>query len=180
MPDTTTADSLAPVAQLLAELLSREIDEDLLALLRADGVKDILAAGDSDLAASLEKPWTKADFEAHAVEFCRLFIYPAVVPARPEHWLKTQSGEQFSIRRWFAEEDLPELAPHLAELPDTHVAKIFAVRAGVSGASEEWVQEYEGEMVEPWVGALAGALREKSEVAVYRAAGVILEAFVEG
>lgn len=119
MPSTPTIDSLAPVAYLLAELLSREVD--------------------AELAAALEKPWSKTDFDAHTVEFCRLFIHPAVAPARPEHWLKIQNGERFSIRRWFAEEDLPELAPHLSELPDTHIAKILAVRAGVGGASEESV-----------------------------------------
>ncbi|MDF1657546.1 MAG: hypothetical protein P1U58_08030 [Verrucomicrobiales bacterium] len=171
------SDPHAPVAQLLAELLSREVDDELLSLLQADGVKEVLAAGDPELAACLEKTWTKTDFEAHAVEFCRLFIYPAVAPARPEHWLKTQSGEQFSIRRWFAEEDLPELAPHLAELPDTHVAKILAVRAGVSGAPEEWVTQYEAEMISPWVEAFSAALQGKSEMALYRGLGVVLGGF---
>ena len=180
MPNSSnpTLDPLAPVAQLLAELLSREVDESLLSILRSEGVKEVLSAGDPELAAELDKTWEKSDFETHAVEFCRLFIYPAVAPARPEHWMKQRDGEQFSIRRWFEEENLPELAPHLAELPDTHIAKILAVRAGVSGASEEWVAQYEAEMIAPWVEKFAAALREKSEVALYRGVAVVIGAFV--
>lgn len=172
-----TVDPLAPVAHLLAELLSREVNEALLNLLRAQGVKDVLAGSDPELATSLEKSWSKHDFETHAVEFCRLFVYPAVAPARPEHWLNTQNGERFSIRRWFEEEDLPELAPHLAELPDTHAAKIFAIRAGVGATSEEWVQQYEEEMITPWLKPFAEALQAKSEVPLYRSVGTLLRAF---
>ena len=51
-------DPLAPVAHLLAELLSREVDEELLNLLQADGVADVLAAGAPELAACLAKSWT--------------------------------------------------------------------------------------------------------------------------
>lgn len=171
-----TVDPLAPVAQLLAELLSREVDERLLSILRADGVREVLSAGDPELAAALETPWSKADFEAYAVEFCRLFIYPAVAPARPEHWMKTESGEQFSIRRWFEENELPELAPHFAELPDTHIAKILAIRAGVGESSKDHAAAYDAEMIAPWVNAFAEALRAKSEMALYRGIGRLLNA----
>lgn len=170
-------DALAPVYALLAELLSREIDQQLLDLLRLDGVKDVLAGVAPKAAASLDSSWNKADFEKHAVEFCRLFIHPAECLPLAGKWTGKADDETFSVRRWF-EDDLPdsEMPKHLAELSDTHVAKIFAIRAGMTEVATEVVSQYEEEMIHPWRNAFAKSLSDSAKLPIYRAVAEILRA----
>jgi TorA maturation chaperone TorD len=68
------------------------------------------------------------------------------------------------------------MAKHLAELSDTHVAKILSVRAGLTGAPDEVIADYEREMIEPWRRAFAKQLSECARLPVYRAVADILDA----
>jgi TorA maturation chaperone TorD len=170
-------DSVAPVYALLAELLSREIDEGLLEVLRLTGVGEILTRVEPDLAPVLEGSWDGAIFQEHAVEFCRLFVYPGECLPIAGRWTGNAGDETFSIRRWFTEEGAsPDMAKHLAELSDTHVAKILSVRAGLTGAPDEVIADYEREMIEPWRRAFAKQLSECARLPVYRAVADILDA----
>lgn len=170
-------DSVAPVYGLLGELLSREIDEGLLAVLRLAEVREILTRVEPDVASVLEEIWDGARFEEHSVEFCRLFIYPGECLPIAGKWTGNAEDETFSVRRWFLEEGAsPDMAKHLAELSDTHVAKILAIRAGLTGASDEVIEGFENEMIHPWRSAFAKRLSECAQLPVYRAVAGILDA----
>jgi TorA maturation chaperone TorD len=109
------------------------------------------------------------------VEFCRLFIHPAVCLPLAGRWASGYHAEHFSVRRWVHEDDiLAGLPPHLEELSDSHVAKILAVRAGMAGLPEDRVQGFEAEMIRPWSEAFGARLLESSEQPLYRAVGALI------
>lgn len=172
-----TDDSVAPVYGLLGELLSREIDEGLLDILRLPEVKEILISVEPEVASVLEQAWDETTFEAHSVEFCRLFIRPADCLPIAGRWTGNAEDEAFSVRRWFVEGMTSlSLSKHLDELADTHVAKILALRAGLSEVSDEVILEYEKEMIHPWRDVFASRLRESARLPIYRAVAGILDA----
>ncbi len=163
---------------LLADLLSREIDDSLLDVLRLPDVRGVVERAAPEAAPYLEADWDRAKFEEHAIEFCRLFIYPAVCPPRADPWVKDCGEEHFSIRRWFAEGGIPEFSPRIAELPDTHVAKILVVRAGLADADAQTITAYESQMIQPWATTFADALGKQSQLPIYQAAAAIIAALV--
>jgi len=179
--ETATADDpVAPVCALLAELLSREIDEPLLSLLRLPEVRSVIETVAPETGALPGAKWDAARFEEHSVEFCRLFIYPGICAPRAEHWAKDFEEEQFSVRRWFDNEGAqPAFTPRIEELPDTHIAKILVVRAGLAGASEELVADFEAQMIRPWAASFASALEQQSQLPIYTAAAAIVGALAE-
>jgi TorA maturation chaperone TorD len=170
-------DFIAPVYALLGELLSREIDEGILEVLRLTEVGEILTRVEPGVAPVLEQTWDEAMFEDHAVEFCRLFIHPGECLPIAGKWTGNAEDETFSVRRWFIEEGPSSaMTNHLAELPDIHMAKILSVRAGMTESSEEVIAEYEQVMIHPWRGAFAKRLSECARLPIYRAAAGILDA----
>ena len=94
-----------------------------------------------------------------------------------DHWVRDAAPRQFSILRWFdGDEPGTALAGHLAELPDSHVAKILAVRSGLADAPTELRTRFEEEMLIPWCRPFADRLVEVAGLPVYRAAGRLLQA----
>ncbi len=65
---------LAGLYLLFAELLHRELDQQLLDLLMPQDVLDVFLKVEPACADYLNKEWTDADLEQAAVEFCDLFI----------------------------------------------------------------------------------------------------------
>ena len=175
------ADPAAPVFALLSELLSREIDSGLLHILRLPEVIGVISQIDPEVEGAIVEDWSDSAFEAHAVEFCRLFVHPCECLPLAEKWAggDPEGKERYLFHRWFDEEgNLPQLAPHIQELSDTHVAKLLAVRAGLSGVPEEVIERFEQEMLAPWSAAFSARLTEVSSLPVYRATASLLRAMV--
>lgn len=173
------ADPNATVCALLAELLSREVDDSLLEILRAPEVKTLLTTDDSGLLPLLEDEWDAGAAEAHAVEFCRLFVQPCVCLPLAGRWAEGVNDEQLSVQRWIPEGTELPFAPHLAELSDTHIAKILALRAGLASAPPSLVAEYEQQMIQPWAPAFAEHLGNSAELPIYRSTAKILSALLD-
>jgi len=172
-------DCMSAVYALLAGLLSREIDQNLLELLRVPPVKELLFQVEPEIAALFNEPWTPARQEAYAVEFCRLFIYPGVCHPHADAWVEGAADNQFSIHRWFESESQDIGLPvQFAELSATHVAKILIVRAGLRGVSPEKIEAFELEMIRPWCGKFAAHLSSVAGTPIYRAVAAILTALV--
>lgn len=168
------SDPVAPVCLLLAELLSREIDEPMLKMLRLPEVCGVLETAVPEIGNLLEENWDQARYEEHAVEFCRLFIYPAVCKPFAERWAQNGEEEDFSVRRWFEEGEVPEFPSRIAELPDHHIAKILFVRAGIADAESSTKADYHCQMIRPWAEPFANALGTESQLDIYRSTAAIM------
>ena len=159
---------------------NKEVDTGLLELLRLPEVKGILADAEPALGEQLDAEWDAATLEEHAVEFCRLFIHPCLCLPLAGRWAEGVEDEQISVRRWFADDSgVSALAPHFAELSDTHVAKILAVRAGLVGVDAGVVASYDEEMIRPWAAAFAEQLASSTTLPLYRAVAAMLRAISE-
>lgn len=161
---------------LLAELLSREIDDSLLRLLRIPEVRRVVETAAPEAGDLVDGNWDGARFEEHAVEFCRLFVYPGVCAPNAERWAENLGENHLSVRRWFGDGEAPEFTKRIAELPDTHVAKILVVPAGLADADGSFKTDYDTQMIRPWAARFAEALEEQSRFPIYRAAGAIVAA----
>ena len=175
---TTDQTSLTGLYLLIAELLRKELDSELIGVLSQPEIEDVFVQLEPKCREYLSQDWTAAEYELAAVEFCDLFILAdATCSPRAAAWLELggeltaesiDSVVQHFISQWGIE--LPENYRHLAY---DHLSLILYVYAVILEQNKDLAVEFYGSLLDPWIGNFAQAL-VKAQSPVYRTIGNLL------
>lgn len=157
----------ASLYNLLARLLSTEIDADFLTLLQSEDIRGIFE--------QIHPGCLNIDFDDAATEYCRLFILPKGVPALASAWL---SGENAVI---------PTLVHHLEstlqlslpgdQRPDS-AAVLLPLMAWLIENQAEASADFKAIALDPWIPAFAEALHEQANLPIYQVTAKLLQALL--
>lgn len=168
---------------LFAELFHRELDPQLLKLLRQPEVLEGLVDAEPSCEEYIQRSWSAADYEEASVDFCDLFIMPESSSApRAAAWLDiggelTAEAVDAVIVQFVTEWKI-EVPPTYKYLAYDHISLIFYLAAVIDQQDPALAAEFEEAVLYPWVGAF-GASLEQSKYPLYRALGVILVSIQE-
>ena len=146
-PEDLTAG--AALEALVARLLLREIDEDLVRTLGASGVAEGLEALAGGTLGWLREPWTPTREEQAREEFTRLFLVPGGVPPLASAWVpgeRERLGETFATLVSRAMEALgrePEGSTAAGRLPIDHLGLLLDLVAHAGSASDPSLRKLE-------------------------------------
>lgn len=162
----------AAVAQMAASLLAHEIDASVLASLQQPETAAILKQIEPSAAELLDKEWTADDFEAAAVEFCRLFILNPAAPARAAAYLEKKNSLEVAGRiQFMLDSGFLELPERYQSLAPDHVAVLLLVFSSLDGAD---ATRFKADNM-AWVPGFSDRLHRETGHALYRLAAKILQ-----
>ena len=167
---------LAPLYELLARLLTSEVDAALLSALRAPeaaGLMERLAPGFMG---------EEVDLDALAEEFAALFLIPGGTPPFASAWAPEGAPDELPERiATFIHRAMEALAVEQSgaagRLSLDHAGLLCALVArGLQGDEEhqELARHVREEALAPWAPRLGEALKGKATSCVYRATGELL------
>ncbi len=173
----------AGLLRFLSRVLLRELDEDLVRVLRQSEVREILVKADPTITRFLESEWSPADREEAAVEYCRLFIVPGTCLPVASAWLaRTGDGKAAApdnavagvIGKLIESLEL-SLSADLKRLPPDHISVALEIAAWLeleAGAAD--AREFQSAVLRFLAAPFALRLGQVAEHPVYRAAGRLL------
>ncbi len=178
MISTTEQTSLTGLYLLIAELLRKELDSELIGVLSQPEIEAVFVQIEPKCQDYLRQDWTAARYELAAVEFCDLFILAeATCSPRAAAWLEI-GGEltaesidavvQHFISQWGIE--LPENYRHLAY---DHLSLVLYLYTVILEQNKELADEYFVTLLDPWLSEFAKAL-SRADSPVYSAVGQML------
>ncbi len=158
-------ESIIRLQLLLAELLHREIDESLLALLRQPEVSAVFTAADPLCADYIHKDWSDADYEEAAVDFCDLFLMPETAcAARAAAWLPIGgaiSAETIdTLVHGFVSTWKIEVPASYQTLTPDHASLLLYLSAVIRQSEPSQVDEFESIALHSWLPALGSELAQ--------------------
>lgn len=160
------------VLQLASFLLAKEVNPELLTILRIPGTTKALTRIEPSCSEILGKDWTDQDFEEAAVEYCRLFILNPAVPARAAAYFPEENAQEIGSRIQFMIDngfiDLPENYRSLA--PD-HIALLLIIHSSLAGDD---ARQFHADNLAPWSDRFADALEQSAQHPLYRLAGKLV------
>jgi TorA maturation chaperone TorD len=162
----------ASLYNLLARLLSTEIDADFLALLHTPDIREIFE--------QIHPNCLNIDLEEAATEYCRLFILPRGVPALASAWLPGDDPNKAAPIVGLVHNLKSTLTLSLPEdqLPD-HAAVLLPLMAWLLDNQPEAAKDFHALALCPWIPAFATALKKKAKLPIYQATAEILRALEE-
>ncbi len=168
---------LAPLYELLARLLTSEVDEDLVRALRDPAAAPLLER----LAPGVGQE--QLDLDELAAEFARLFLIPGGTPPFASAWAPEDAPEELAERiAAFVHGAMEALAVEQSgvagRLSLDHAGLLCSLIAkGLEGDDRQQAlaRHIRDEALAPWAPALGAALQVKARSGVYRATGALLE-----
>ncbi len=168
---------LAPLYELLARLLTSEVDEDLIRALRAPTAAPLLER----LAPGVgQEP---LDLDELAEEFAELFLIPGGTPPFASAWAPEDAPDELAERiAAFVHGAMEALAVEQSgaagRLSLDHAGLLCSLIArGLQGdeRQQQLAQHIRDEALAPWAPALGAALQTRARSGIYRATGALLE-----
>lgn len=163
---------------LLAELLHREIDESLLALLRQPEVSAVFTDAEPLCADYIHRDWSAADYEQAAVDFCELFIMPETsCAARAAAWLPiggviTAETIDTVVHGFISTWKIEVPAGYQALTPD-HASLLLYLAAVIRKSEPSQVDEFEAIALQSWL-PIFGSELAKTKSPLYSVVGKLL------
>ncbi len=168
---------------LFAELIHREVNPQLLELLRQPEVLKGFTEIDPACADYFSKEWSESDFENAAVDFCDLFILPESGSApRAAAWLEiggdlTAEVVDSVVTKFITEWKI-HVPPSYQHLAYDHLSLIFYICVVIAEKDEALAAEFEAAVLTPWAGKFGDSLAQSSSP-LYRSLGIMISHLLE-
>ncbi|MFT5906504.1 MAG: TorA maturation chaperone TorD [Cryomorphaceae bacterium] len=174
-------ESIIGLQLLLAELLHREIDESLLALLRQPEVSSVFTAAAPLCADYIHKDWSAADYEQAAVDFCGLFLMPETAcAARAAAWLPIGgviTAETIDTLVYgFVSTWSIEVPANYQTLTSDHASLLLYLSAVIRQSEPSQVDEFEAIALRSWLPVFGSELSQTTSP-LYSVIGQLLVSY---
>lgn len=170
-------EATAGFLRLVARLLSRPIDAELLKLLKTPEVAELLTLANPWAKLELGRNWEAAEYENAGQEFGRLFSHPASCSLLASGWKEAADVEPAiaELAIAVAGELGFEWSPELRDLPGDHLARLLETEAWLLlNDQEAAADDFRAAALESWCPAFCERLQEVADSPIYRAAARLL------
>ena len=165
---------------LLARLVLKEVDAELLEVLRAPDLVEALDQAVPGTRAFLAREFGPEEFDDCAADFATLFLLPGgATPYAASYFEGDAGAARAQLANRVAEAlDVLQIEPRdfgLGNVPMDHAGMLLALWAvAIDRATGTTLPERVQALLEPWLGTFAQAIVKTAKTPIYQATGEVL------